>query len=414
MPGQEIAFRHRACRISHTTGRLGAVLALLALSGCGAGFVPSGGPRINGVMGGASLQTGDPGPAGHPKLSYAVVTLDPTNVAYLSSEQIGTGFSRNITSVPEATVRIGVGDIIAATIFEAQGGGLFLPADPAARQGNFVQLPAQQINRDGTFTVPFGGDIHAVGLTPAELERAIASRIAGRALEPQVIITVQDRRSNEVTVTGDVNASVRFGIDPGGSRLLGAIARAGGPRFPTYESVVTLQRGGTSEHALLADILDDPRQNIELEQNDSVIITHEPRYFLALGAVGQSASVGTQLNNRFPFADRHLSMADALARAGGLSDQQANPEAVFLFRFEHAAVLRKLGVNVPPGSPPEIPTVYRADFMNASSLFLANEFQMRPNDMIFVSDAPLTDYQKFLSIILPFAESGASFRAFNP
>jgi polysaccharide export outer membrane protein len=412
MPQQDIAIRLRACRIS-TSGRLATALALLALSGC-TGFVPSSGPRIGGVMDGAAVRTGDPGPAEHPKLFYSVVTLDPANVDFLSKQQIGTGFSRGLTSVRQTNVRIGVGDIIGATIFEAQGGGLFLPADPSARQGNFVQLPSQQINSDGNFTVPFGGEIHAVGLTPDELERAIASRIAGRALEPQVIVTVQDRRSNEVTVTGDVNTSVRFGIDPGGSRLLGAIARAGGPRFPTYESVVTLQRGDTSEHALLADILDEPRQNIELEQNDSVVVTHEPRYFLALGAVGQSASVGTQLNNRFPFADRHLSMADAIARAGGLSDSQANPKAVFLFRFEHAATLRELGVNVPPGSLPDVPTVYRADFTNASSLFLANEFQMRPNDMLFVSDAPLTDYQKFLSIILPFAQSGSNFRAFSP
>lgn len=360
------------------------------------------------------MRTGDPGPAGHPKLTYAVVTLDPANVVPLSAEQTGTGFSQGLTSVPEATVRIGVGDIIGMTIFEAQGGGLFLPQDAGARQGNFVQLPAQQVNRDGTLTVPFGGEIRAVGLTPAQLERSIAAKIAGRALEPQVIVTVQDRRSNEVTVTGDVNTSVRFGVDPGGSRLLGAIARAGGPRFPTYESVVTLQRGHSSEHALLADILDDPKQNIELEQNDSVIVTHEPRYFVALGAVGQSASVGTQLNNRFPFADRHLSLADAIARAGGLSDSQANPAAVFLFRFEHPDILRDLGVNVPADAKRNIPTVYRADFTNASSLFLANEVQMRPNDMIFVSNAPLTDYQKFLSIILPFAESGQSFRAFNP
>lgn len=414
MPAHEIAIRYRTGRLTRTSSRLTAGVALLALGACSPGFVPSAGPRIDGVMGGASMQTGDPGPIGHPKLSYAVVTLDPDNIAPLSTEQTGKGFSRSLVDVPEASVRIGVGDIIAMTIFEAQGGGLFLPQDSGARQGNFVQLPAQQVNRDGTLTVPFGGEIRAVGLTPAQLERAIASKIAGRALEPQVIITVQDRRSNEVTVTGDVNNSVRFGVDPGGSRLLGAIARAGGPRFPTYESVVTLQRGRTSEHALLADVLDDPRQNIELEQNDSVIVTHEPRYFLALGAVGQSASVGTQLNNRFPFADRHLSLADAIARAGGLSDSLANPQAVFLFRFEHASVLHQLGVAVAPGSPPEVPTVYRADFTNASSLFLANEFQMRPNDMIFVSNAPLTDYQKFLSIILPFAEAGSSFRAFNP
>ncbi len=406
----EIANRRLGGRIGRTSTGLATGLTLLALSGCG-GFIPSGGPEIGSVIDGGGVKTGDPGPASNPKLFYAVVDLDPTNVVPVSTLQSGPGFSRDITSATEAPVRIGVGDVIAATIYEAQGGGLFLPAESTGRAGNFVQLPPQQINRDGNFTVPFGGSVHAVGLTPDQLERAIASRIAGRALEPQVIITVQDRRSNEVTVTGDVNNSVRFGVDPGGSRLLGALARAGGPRFPTYESVVTIQRGNTSEHALLADILDDPKQNIQLTQDDTVIVTHEPRYFIALGAIGQSSSIGTQLNNRFPFADRRLSLSDAVARAGGLSDLQANAEAVFLFRFEDPAILRQMGVNVPPGAA-AIPTIYRANFLNASSMFLANQFQMRPNDMLYVSDAPLTDFQKVLSVILPFATSGAAVRTY--
>jgi polysaccharide export outer membrane protein len=412
MPNQDSVNRPRISDTSRVYRRFASVLVLLSLGAC-SGFIPASGPGKNAVVDGARMQVGDPGPIDHPKLPYAVVTLDPTDVAILANDATTTGFSAGLTSTPEASVRIGVGDILSATIFEAQGGGLFLPADAAARQGNFVQLPPQQINVDGVFTVPYGGQIHAVGLTPVQLDQAIASSISKRALEPQVIVSVQDRRSNEVTVTGDVNSSTRFGIDPGGARLLAAIARAGGPRFPTYESMVTLQRQGTSQRALLADILDDPRQNIELVGGDSVVITHEPRYFLAMGAVGQAASI-TQLNQRFPFEDRHLTMAEAIARAGGLADTVANPTAVFLFRFERPEVLQQLGVTVPPNAKGEIPTVYRADFNNASSLFLADEFPMRANDMIFVSDAPLVDYQKFLSIILPFAQAGSNFRAFNP
>jgi len=368
---------------------------------------------MGGVIDGARAHAGDPGPADNPKLAYSMIQLDPDNVALLANEPTTSGFETRLTTIQAADIRIGVGDVLSATIFEAQSGGLFIPAQPGTSQGNFVQLPPQQVNSDGIFMVPFGGPIHAVGLTPVQLERAIAGSVSHRALEPQVIVTIQDRRSSDVNVTGDVNSSVRFGIDPGGARLLGAIARSGGPRFPTYESMVTLQRGGHSDRALLADVLADARQNIELAPGDNVVITHEPRYFLALGAIGQSASI-TQLNRRFPFEDSHLSMEDAIARAGDLSDNLANPAAVFLFRFEHTAVLRQLGLAIPADAPPEMPVVYRADFLNASTLFLASKFPMRSNDIIYVSDAPLVDYQKFLSVILPFAESGSNFRAFNP
>jgi polysaccharide export outer membrane protein len=414
MPDQSVAISRKRTCFTRAGGRVAAGLALLALGAC-TSFVPSSGPRLEQVTGGARAEIGNPGTAEHPALPYVLVNLDPDNVRKLAAEppDVGVDFPAGAVDGGPAEVRIGVGDIVSATVFEAQAGGLFIPQEPGTHSGNFVNFPPQQINGDGIFMVPFGGAIHAVGMTPAQLERATAASIANRALEPQVIVTVQERRSHEVNVTGDVNSSTRFGIDPGGERLLGAISRAGGPRFPTYESMVTLQRGGRVEQASLADIVADPRENIELRQGDTVIVTHQPRYFLALGAVGQAASI-TQLNQRYPFEDAHLSLADAIARAGGLADVQANPTAVFLFRREHAPLLRQMGMQLPPATPAEVPTVYRADFTNASTLFLAREFPMRNNDMIFVSNAPQTDWAKFLAIVLPFAESGANFRAFNP
>ena len=388
------------------------MVSMVMLGAC-TGFTPASGPRMADVMEGAVSKTGDVGTPQRPRLGYSVVTLDPDNVARLAAEPVGSGFSPSVIATPESDVRIGVGDIVATTIFEAQSGGLFIPAEPGSRPGNFVQLPAQQVNREGTITIPFGQSIRAVGLTPSQLERSIAARISARALEPQVIVTIQERRSNGVNVTGDVNSSARFGVDPGGERLLGALARAGGPRFPSYESMITLQRGGISERVLMAEVLYDARQNVQLQQGDSVIVTHEPRYFLALGAVGQTASI-TQLNRRFAFEDRTLSLADAIARAGGLADDLANPTAVFLFRFERSALLREIGVPQPADAPTMVPTVYRADFTNAATLFLAQQFPMHKNDLIFVSNSPSSDFQKFIAIILPFAQTGANIRAFSP
>jgi polysaccharide export outer membrane protein len=384
---------------------------MLALSACAE--LPASGPSTDAVLAGARTQTGDPGTINRPALAYNLVTLDPRNVAILAAQPAVTDFAPEITAVPPQAVRIGVGDVISATIFEAQPGGLFIPATPGSAQGNFVTLPPQQINDDGYFSVPYGGAITAVGRTPVQLQYAIANSIANRAIQPQAIVSVVDRRSDDVSVTGDVNTSVRFSIDPGGERLLEAVARAGGAHYPTYESMVILQRGGQNYRALLSDILLDPAQNIELEGGDNVIITRQPKYFLALGAEAESATL-TQLDQRFPFGDTQLSLADAIARSGGLADSIANPAAVFLFRFEKTAVLRQLGVAVPANAGPTLPTVYRADFANASTLFLANEFPMQDGDIIYISDSALTSYQKFLSVILPFAQSGSNFRAFNP
>ncbi len=392
--------------------QLMAGFSTLALSAC-AGFVPAAGPSTEAVLGGAQTQTGNPGPADKPSLMYNLITLDPSNVAVLAAQPARDEFGINMTSAPVTEVRIGVGDVIGATIYESKPGGLFIPANESTSQGNFVSLPSQQIYENGMFTVPYGGQIHAVGLTPQELQNRITNSISNQAIQPQVIVSVLDRRSNDVSVTGDVNLSARFSIDPGGEQLLDAIARAGGPRFPTYESMVTLQRNGRSEHALLANILNNPEQNIQLEAGDRLVVSHEQRYFLALGAIASSTTL-TQLNQRFPFDAGSLTLADAIARAGGLSDSLANPASVFLFRFEKTSVLRQMGVPLPANVPATFPSVYRADFSNASTIFLANELPMQDGDIIFISDSPLSGYQKFLSVILPFAVSGSNIRAFNP
>lgn len=383
--------------------KLATGISLLALSAC-TGFIPAAGPSTSAVVDGASTQSGTNTLA----LSYSLVTLDPGNVAVLAAQRNVDGFSANLTSAVPTDVRIGVGDIVGATIYESQPGGLFLSANSSTSQGNFITLPPQQIYDDGYFAVPYGGRVHAAGLTPEELQNRITNSIADRAIQPQVIVSVLDRRSDDVDVTGDVNLSSRFSIDPGGEQLLDAIARAGGPRFPTYESMVTLQRDGLSTHVMLADVLQDPSQNIQLQGGDSVIVSHEQRYFVALGAVSQSTTL-TQLNQRFPFDDGALTLADAIARAGGLADSLANPASVFLFRFEKTSSLRQMGVAVPANAPAILPTVYRANFATASTIFLANEFAMQDGDIIFISDSPLTDYQKFLSVLLPFAQTGSNF-----
>jgi polysaccharide export outer membrane protein len=300
---------------------------------------------------------------------------------------------------------LGPGDILGVTIFEVQAGGLFIPSEPGARPGNFVTLPTQQIDRAGNISIPFVGQIRAAGRTPGQIEEIIGRRLARRALEPQAVVSVIERRSAHIAVVGDVNQSLRFPLEPGGERLLGAIARAVGPKFPAYETMVAVQRSRVREQALLSDIFLDPSQNIELRSGDTITLTREPRYFVAIGAVGQSASI-TQLNRRFTFDDRRLSLTEAIARAGGLQDDRANPSSVFLFRNERSETLRRLGL---PETASYLPTVYRADFSDPATIFLAQRTPLRHEDTIFVSNAPATEVEKLLRIILPIAQSSANF-----
>lgn len=399
-------------------GRRSLIFTSFFVGGCSSGaFLPQSGPPRGAVVDGASILVGDVGQ--QQKLPYALVRVSQSVLRDLENVDRPAGFSPVLVQaakIPNSS--IGVGDFVAITVFESGAGGLFIPSEPGTRSGNFINLPTQQVDASGSITVPFAGTVKVAGMSPQAVSKALVSRLGDRALEPQVVVTITDRRANAVSVTGDVNTSARFVLDPGGERLLGALARAGGPKYPPYESVVTLQRGGTTEQSLVSDIVRDPSQNVPLAGNDTILVSHEPRYFLALGALGPGQYLGL-VNRRLAFEDSKLSLADAIAKVGGLSDDRANARAVFIYRYEKRERLRNMGVvtsaeagAISAGTlPAVVPTIYYLDLIEPSGYFYAGQFPMRTEDLIYVSNSPSTDLSKFLALILPTAYSAANFKA---
>jgi polysaccharide export outer membrane protein len=372
-----------------------ALLLTLGTNLAGCSFISESGPRTNAVFNSASIRLSESGDK--PRQPYALVPLTAEVVARLSEPDAPLIFGRDLTNAPTPKVTLGVGDTLNITVFEASSGGLFIPKEAGTRPGNFVQLPPQQVDAGGTIDFPYGGRIQVSGQTPQQVQQTIRRRLSDRALDPQVVVSIGTRLAGEVSVSGDVMTSLRFSLEPGGERILGAIARAGGPKFPGYETKVFLQRGARSEVAVLSKIARDPSQNVELRPGDSIIVLHEPRYFLAFGALGVATSL-SPINRRFTFGDTDLTLADAVAAAGGLQDDAANPRGLFLYRTMTRDGLRALGMAVPDDAPPVIPTIFAGDLADPSGYFVISRMPMHTEDIIFVSNAPATDLAKFLNI----------------
>ncbi len=384
--------------VRRATGIATALVAVLPITGCGS-FLSQSGPGLQAVRQQASVtaaQTAAPTP-------YALVTVNDETLPSLSTSPPEPRFS-TFAAMPASQAEhgtIGVGDELGITIFESGPGGLFITDHPENQTGNSVVLPSRQVDESGTITVPFGGRIPVVGLTPAAVEQAIVHRLAGRALEPQAVVTILSRHSGMISVVGDVGGAAHFSLDPGGETIIGAIARAGGPRFPDYETTVSLQRSGLVDKARLSEIVNDPTQNLTLEPGDSIYVAHDPDFFLAMGATGQTSSLGP-LDRRIAFGGEKVTLADALARAGGLEDDRANARALFVYRLRPSPG---------PARGPAIPTVYVTDLRDPRGYIYAGRFAMHPEDLIFVSNAPSTDVAKFLSLILSTAYTSQGFNA---
>jgi polysaccharide biosynthesis/export protein len=288
-------------------------------------------------------------------------------------------------------IRFGIGDVVSVTLFESGAGGLFIPLEAGVRPGNFVTLPNQAVDTNGKITIPYAGSIHAKGRTVVEVQKAIVKALQDRAIEPQAVVALVDQRATSVSVLGEVNAPSRFPVSASGERLLDAITRAGGPKNPGYDTWVMLDRDGRQATAPFGAIMAEPSSNVYIRPQDTVYVFTQPQTFLTFGASGQQG--------QFPFGAWRLSLAEALAKAGGLSDNLADPSSVFIYRGEPREVAEQLGVDCSGFTGPIIPIIYNLNLRDPAGYFLATNFEMKNKDVIFASNATSVEATKFLTYL---------------
>jgi polysaccharide export outer membrane protein len=332
-----------------------------------------------------------------------LVDLTPDVVSLLApAEKTGLSGMGPRGAVPVVTP--GVGDVVSVTVFEAAAGGLFIPNPGSTRPGNFVQLPDQIVDNAGNITVPYAGAIRAAGRSIPQIQADIVDRLKDRAIEPQVIITLKDQKASQVSVLGEVNSPSRFPVTPSGDRVLDVIAKAGGPKYPGYQSYVTLQRKGKEGTELFNDLVDHPADNVYVRPGDIVVVSNQPQSFVALGASGK--------NGQIDFDAEQLTLSEALGKAGGLIDWRASPSHVFLYRLETKTTLARLGQPTDGVATDLVPTIYAVNLREPQGYFLAAQFYLRDKDVLYATNAPVADLYKVFDLIRGTAGANYDIRSF--
>lgn len=362
----------------------------LLLAGCG--VLPRSGPATSSIASGATVSV--PNQADAPVFSYVLLDIDNIAVELFGTPPITSLFTTfGADKGPAPDIIVGVGDNVQVTIFESQAGGLFIPVEAGVRPGNFVTLPPQTIDRRGNISVPYAGEVPAIGKTIPQLQRAIQDSLSKRAIEPQAIVSILNRASSQATVVGAVNAPNKIEISIGGDRILDTIARAGGINAPGYEIYVTLQRGNRKATVYFPNILANSRENVFVHPGDTIYVYHEPQRFSAYGAVRQPGLID--------FGAPEITLADAVAKAAGLDDIRAEPRDLFLYRLVPRTLVERRGAQL--GSFPQdadlIPVIFRANFRDPASYFAAMHFKLANKDVIYISDSAAYELYKFLTLL---------------
>jgi polysaccharide export outer membrane protein len=371
----------------------------VAMSASGCTSLPVDGPNHRSIDLGAT--TSMLSPHNEVVINYALLDINEQVLRAQVDAGPGSLFGTFGNKEGPPQVLVGPGDVLQISVFESRSGGLFIPADAGVRPGNYVTFPTQTVDRSGFISIPFAGRVRAANRTLTDIQLEIEQKLERRAIEPQVIVAFTEQNATAVSVVGDViNAANRFNIRQGGDKILDMISRAGGIRFPGYETFVTLQRKGVRATVYFPTLVNIPAENIYVAPGDTIYVYREQQKFVALGAVA-TAGQTFGLTGQFAFEQERLSLNEALAKAGGLIDSRANPSQVFLYRPEFRTVLESLGADVSAFPPDQklIPTVYRANFRDPSAFFFTQGFQLRNRDILYVANADSVEVSKFLGYI---------------
>src|SRR6266852_6727162 len=324
-----------------------AVMGVLACVIAGCSALPTAGPTASDVK---RQEVRDN------KTRFNLVDIDDNVVAAVLAEPRESLHARFKKYGLPPQPKIGIGESVVVSVWEAAGGGLFStsPTEHVSTGSRSVTIPEQTVGRDGNISVPFGGRVPVAGRLPVEVQRTIEGRLAEKAIEPQVIVTVTKSLTNSATVTGEVVSGARVPLSLKGDRLLDLIAVVGGAKSPVYETFVRVLRYGVTATIPMAALVAGPAENIYAHPGDVLTLVRLPQSFTAFGATGANAQI--------PFTSEKMTLVEALGKAGGLQDLRSDPAGVFLFRYEPPKVGGALGrPQLRTGLDGASPVVYRLD-----------------------------------------------------
>ncbi|MDV4167582.1 polysaccharide biosynthesis/export family protein [Rhodovulum sp. FJ3] len=344
-------------------------------------------------------------------------------------------------AVTQGPYKIGVGDVIvlatpsgAQTSVEQLSG---LLAAQSRRQGYTVQ-------DDGAIAIPDVGRVKIAQMTLEEAEAEIFRALVENQINPTFSLEIAEFNSKKVSIGGAVSSPRVASITLTPLYLDEALALSGGVTDvdPDYTTVRLYRQGALYQLPLRQLYAQDGLQRIQLIEGDSVFVDTEfqldqaEAYFaeqirlaefkqtarvqalnelevevairraqlaearqnfetrLELGAVKQdyvylTGEVRTQTRFALPFGQK-ATLADAIYDgAGGIPTETGNVRQIYVLRGsedprEYNAV-----------------TAYNLDASNAANLLVATRFELRPNDVIFVAEQPVTRWGRVIDQITP-------------
>lgn len=353
-----VMFKHRLGQFS--AAKLAAIVGLLLVAACSEILRDSQFPVSQDVQ---SATLGE---------DVEIVNLDASTIHRFAVG--GVAVSTNPPQPPVDTAYlIGVGDVLRVIVWDHPE----LTSPGSTRDGNgYLGLT---VRSDGSIFFPHAGVLVAAGRITSDLAKELTEKLSNIIPDPQVEVLVAEFNSQKALVSGEVANPGPVPLTDVPITLIEAISTRGGASDRADLTRVTLERGGRIHNLNLKAFLEqnDGRQNPYIVQGDIIRMSRQPMMVAyVLGSVGR-----TQL---IDLTDDRVNLTQALTQSGGLAERASDARGVFVFREEGGKTL-----------------VAQLDLSVATALLTGAKFNLRPQDVIFVTRAPLAQWNDLISQLLP-------------
>ncbi len=351
-----------------------AVVLTLASTVAACSLVPRSGPNKSEIYAGSVQKEGD---------AFIVEVNDRVSRATAVVPALGFSDSfKNAGQLGSDTIR--PGDILALTIWENVDKPLLGPEGQVA-----AVLEEVQVDGAGFIFVPYAGRIRAAGNTPEGIRRIISAKLEEQTPDPQVEVRRAAGDGSTVSLVGTVGAQGVYPIERPTRTLSTMLAQAGGVTIVPEIAQITVLRGKETGQIWFQDLYDNPELDIALRGGDRILVEEDTRAFTALGATGTQSRVN--------FFTKDLSAIEAIAQVGGLLATSSDPTGVFIFRNEADVVANNvLGRKDLDGAQR---MVYVLNLTKPNGMFTARDFIVRDGDTLYVTEAPITTWNKTIAAI---------------
>ena len=268
---------------------------------------------------------------------------------------------------------VGPQDVLSVTVWDHPE--LTIPA------GEFraPELVGHLVNSSGNIFFPYAGEIKVAGLTVTQVRKLITERIKKYVVKPQLDVRVVAYRSQKVHVVGEVNKGGLISITDAPLTLVDAINQAGGYSKEADLENVTVTRKGTIRKFDLLALYDggDTSQNMLLKNGDIVQIPdRSQKKIFVLGEVKRPTA--------YLMHKGRMTLAEAIGNAEGFEATSANPGKIYVIR----------------GSK-EGAKIFWLDANSPDTLLLSTQFALAPQDVVYISTASVSRWNRVISQILP-------------